>query len=79
MFAGAKRPSQGKKAARGSGSLAVVARGRFFAAVAECLSLALFDLFGDQRHDFEQVADDAIIGLGKDWRFGILVNGDDDF
>lgn len=38
----------------------------------------LLELFGQKRHDFEQVADDAIVGNLEDRRFRILVNRDDD-
>src|SRR6185369_15498764 len=42
-------------------------------------ALALFQLFDQLRHDFEKIADDAEVGVLKDRRFGIFVDGDDVF
>jgi hypothetical protein len=41
-------------------------------------AFALLDLFDELRNDFEDVADDAEVGVLKDRRFGILIDRDDE-
>src|SRR5437762_6056743 len=46
-------------------------------ALAVATLLGFFQSFGQGGHDFEDVADDAVIGDFEDGRVGILVDGDD--
>jgi hypothetical protein len=41
-------------------------------------AFALLDLFDELRNNFEDVADDAEVGVLKDRRFGILIDRDDE-
>ena len=41
-------------------------------------AFALFDLFDELGNDFEDIADDAEVGVLKDRRFGILIDRDDE-
>src|SRR5437588_2406393 len=40
-------------------------------------ALQLLDLFGKHGQNFEEIADDSVIGNVEDWCFGILINGHD--
>jgi hypothetical protein len=44
----------------------------------ESSAFALLDLFDELRNNFEDVADDAEVGVLKDRRFGILIDRDDE-
>ena len=42
----------------------------------EAIASRSFDSLSQRRNNFEEIADDAVVGYLKDWRFGILVDRD---